>query len=134
MKTYPIAIHKEKNSCYGVTVPDMPGCFSAGDTLEEALEQAKEAIVFHAEGLAEDGLPIPKIHPIEKHFKNPDYKDAIWAAVSVDLDAFEGKSVRLNITLPEKIVKSGDAWAKRHSMTRSRFLATAAKEYMLAHA
>lgn len=29
---YPIAIHKDKNSCYGVTIPDLPGCFSAGDT------------------------------------------------------------------------------------------------------
>ena len=33
---YPIVIHKDPESCYGVTVPDLPGCFSAGNTVEEA--------------------------------------------------------------------------------------------------
>ena len=35
---YPVVIHKDPESDYGVTVPDLPGCFSAGETLDEALE------------------------------------------------------------------------------------------------
>ncbi len=40
---YPIVVHKEKGSDYGVTVPDLPGCFSAGGTLDEALAMACDA-------------------------------------------------------------------------------------------
>ena len=41
---YPVVIHKDKASDYGVTVPDLPGCFSAGDTMEDALTSVIEAI------------------------------------------------------------------------------------------
>ena len=64
-------------------MPDLPGCFSAGDTLEEALAMAKEAIEFHTEGLLEDGDPIPERQSFEHHRHNPDYVDGIWAVVAV---------------------------------------------------
>ena len=51
---YPVVIHKDVESAYGVSVPDLPGCFSAGDTLEEAVESAQEAIACHLEGLLMD--------------------------------------------------------------------------------
>ena len=51
---YPVVIHKDVESIYGVTVPDLPGCFSAGETLEEAGESAQEAIACHLEGLLMD--------------------------------------------------------------------------------
>ena len=47
---YPIVIRKQKRSDYGVTVPDLPGCFSAGKTLDDALAMAREAIELHLEG------------------------------------------------------------------------------------
>ena len=43
---YPVVIHKDKKSDYGLTVPDLPGCFSAGKTFDEALENSKEASFF----------------------------------------------------------------------------------------
>ena len=46
---YPIVVHTDDGSSYGVTVPDLPGCFSAGDTLDEAFEMAREAIFGHIE-------------------------------------------------------------------------------------
>ena len=53
---YPIAVEKgSETEAYGVTVPDIKGCFSAGDTFEEALNNVKEAIAGHLEILAEDG-------------------------------------------------------------------------------
>ncbi len=51
---YPVAIQKDKDSCYGVTVPDIPGCFSAGESLDEAMNNVQEAISSHLEILAED--------------------------------------------------------------------------------
>ena len=56
---YPIVLHKDRDSDYGVTVPDLPGCFSAGKTVDEALAMAKEAIELHLEGLIHEGQPIP---------------------------------------------------------------------------
>jgi predicted RNase H-like HicB family nuclease len=69
---YPVVIHKDRKSDYGVTVPDLPGCFSAGETMEEALTHAVEAIECHLEGLLLDGDEIPQAQPIEKHLKNRD--------------------------------------------------------------
>ncbi len=82
---YPVVIHKDRKSDYGVTVPDLPGCFSAGDTMEEALTNAVEAIECHLEGLLLDGDEIPQAQPVEEHLKNRDYAGGTWALVSVDL-------------------------------------------------
>ena len=51
LRHYPIVIHKESDGTYGVTVPDLPGCITAGATLEEAQDQAAEAIQCHIEGM-----------------------------------------------------------------------------------
>jgi predicted RNase H-like HicB family nuclease len=45
---------------WGVTVPDLPGCISAGETLEEADHCVREAIELHIEGMLEDGVPVPE--------------------------------------------------------------------------
>ena len=84
---YPVVIHKDPESCYGVTVPDLPGCFSAGDTVVDALMQAVEAIECYLEGLLLDDEPIPNPRDITFHAKNPDYADGLWETVSVDLAA-----------------------------------------------
>jgi predicted RNase H-like HicB family nuclease len=62
---YPIYIHKDPDSAYGVTVPDVPGCFSAGDTMEEAILNATEAIECHIEGLLVDGEDYPTPQSLE---------------------------------------------------------------------
>ncbi len=78
-------IHKDEESGYGVTVPDLPGCFSAGDTLEEAIESAREAVACHIEGLLMDGEPVPEQTPLEKGPASDD-EDGIRALVRVDAD------------------------------------------------
>jgi predicted RNase H-like HicB family nuclease len=82
---YPIAIHKDPETDYGVVVPDLPGCFSAGSTIDEALLMAREAIELHTQCLLEDGLEVPLPSDIEKLRQQPDFADAIWAIVSVDI-------------------------------------------------
>src|SRR6267154_24915 len=63
---YPIVIETgDAKHAFGVVVPALPGCFSAGDTLDEALSNAREAILLHLEGLLDDGKPFPVPMPIE---------------------------------------------------------------------
>jgi len=56
---YPVVIHKDVNSDYGVTFPDIPGCFSFGKSIEEALAMSQEAAECHIEGILFDSEPIP---------------------------------------------------------------------------
>jgi len=127
---FPIVIHKEKDSDYGVTVPDLPGCFSAGSTMDETLAMAKEAIELHLEGLCEEGLPIPEPESVEQHRRNPDFRDGIWAVVSVDTGNLRLKAKRINITMPQRVLDAIDRYARRHNETRSGLLAKAAASYM----
>lgn len=71
---YPIVIHKDPESTFGVTVPDLPGCFSAGDTLDEALRMSQEAIELHIEGLLEDNDAVPMPHSIDEHQDSKEYQ------------------------------------------------------------
>ncbi|HHT9120478.1 MAG TPA: type II toxin-antitoxin system HicB family antitoxin [Candidatus Hypogeohydataceae bacterium YC41] len=62
MKTkFKIILEKEKRGSYTVFVPALPGCHTQGDTIEEALKNAREAIECYIESLKKDGLPIPTV-------------------------------------------------------------------------
>lgn len=130
---YPIVIHKDKDTDFGVTVPDVAGCFSAGDTLEEAIDMAREAIECHLEGMLMDGEAIPVPSSIEIHQQNKDFSDGVWALVDIDLSKLSIKSKRVNITIPERLLNAVDHYAKRHGESRSGLLAQAVTEYMAAH-
>ena len=121
---YPVVLHTDDGESYGVMVPDIEGCFSAGDSIEDAMANVKEAIEGHLEILAEDEMTIPEAGRIADHQNNPDYEGGIWALVDVDVTPFLGKSERINITLPilllrkiDKLVESDPA-----HRTRSGFL------------
>ena len=113
-----------------MTVPDLPGCFSGGDTLEEALTASQEAILSHIEVLLMDGHAVPKRRPIEEHRSNEDYADGVWALVDADVSKLSGKRVRVNITLPERVLAIVDEAAKREGETRSGLLVRAALGYV----
>ena len=107
----------------------LPGCFSAGDTLEEALEMGREAILGHIETLLMDGQPIPEQQPWEVHRADPYYADGLWALVEVDLSRVSGKTKRVNITMPAPILALTNEAARRESESRSGFLARLILEY-----
>ncbi|WP_419941370.1 type II toxin-antitoxin system HicB family antitoxin [Candidatus Palauibacter sp.] len=127
---FPIVIHKDAETGYGVTVPDLPGCFSAGDTLEGAIEAAAEAAACHIEGLLMDGEPIPERAALETHQSNEDYQDGVWAIVAVDIAKLSSRSSRVNITIPARVLTIVDQAAVREGETRSGFLARAALSYL----
>jgi predicted RNase H-like HicB family nuclease len=130
---YPVVIHKDPDSDYGVTIPDLPGCFSAGETVDDALLQAVEAIETHIEGLLLDGEVVPTPKTIEYHHANPNYADGLWAFVAVDVSKLSGKSKRVNITIPERLLSLMDDYAARRGETRSGLIAEATMEYIATH-
>jgi len=124
---YPIALHKDVDSCYGVTVPDLPGCFSAGESIDEAVMNAQEAIAGHLEILAEDGLIAPAPSTIDRHSVLPEYQGAVWAFAEVDITPFLGGTEKATVTLPKLLIKKIDAAvAGGKAKSRSAFLADSA--------
>jgi predicted RNase H-like HicB family nuclease len=124
----PVVLHKDPDSVYGVTVPDIPGCFSAGASVAQALDNVRQALVLHFEGLVADEDPLPTVQSIDAHIQNPDFEGGVWAVVEFDITPYFGKAVRFNATLPERLLERIDAKVKadhRYS-SRSGFLATAA--------
>lgn len=71
----------------GLWFPDLPGCFSAGDDVDEALHNAGEAIVLYAETLAKDGRPLPAPRSIGELKQDaevaPDLRDHLVALVEM---------------------------------------------------
>ena len=57
---YLILIEGGPPSNYSAWSPDLPGCVATGDTVEDVERRMREAVAFHLEGLAEDGIPIPE--------------------------------------------------------------------------
>jgi len=127
---FPVVLHTDDGVRYGVIVPDLPGCFSAGDTFDEALDSVREAIELHLEGLIEEGGDVPVPRAIAAHRANPDFADGVWAAVDIDVSRYEGKAEEINITIPRRLLVKIDEYAKSHGSTRSRFLAEAARAAM----
>ena len=81
---YPVAIEAvDPKSAFGVIVPDLPGCFSAGDTYLEALANAREAILLHIQSLADMGLSSPKGRSIDDYKDAPEYQGWSWDVVEV---------------------------------------------------
>ena len=127
---YPIVIYKDKKSGYEVTVPDLPGCFSAGDTLEDAIDSVHEAIACHIEGLLIDGEPIPAQKSLEVHQANKDYRNGIWALADFDFSKLSSKAKRVNITVPAWVLAIVDQVAVQEGNTRSGLLVRAALSYV----
>ncbi|KXX64202.1 type II toxin-antitoxin system HicB family antitoxin [Marichromatium gracile] len=127
---FALALHTDDGVAYGVTVPDLAGCFSAGESLDAAIEAAREAIDAHVELLMEEGTDIPSTRPLAEHQANPDLAGAVWAFVDVPVERYFGPAEKINITVPRRLLRSIDAHAKARHLSRSAFLAQAAREAM----
>jgi predicted RNase H-like HicB family nuclease len=117
-------LHKDRNSDFGVSFPDFPGCITAGKTLDEAHRLAAEALAFHIAGMVEDGDTIPTASALDDLTDDPARKDAVAFLVHVDPDT--DRTVRINITAREKQLERIDQLARQSGMTRSAYLVHAA--------
>lgn len=131
---YAIIFANEKNGeGYLVSVPDLPGCTVSVDSIDLGLEKITKNIKSHLAILAEYGEKIPNALGVDKHRKtyadeNPHtHSLAFWAIVDIDITAYLGKSHKINVTLPELLIKQIDDRVNKSSAykTRSGFIASA---------
>lgn len=122
MASYIGLIRKDPDSDFGVDFPDFPGCVTAGATLEEARRMAQEALERHVQGMLEDGDELPVPGPLDAIMADPNNGDAV--AFLVTLPETADRSVRVNITLPERLLRRID----ERAANRSAFLARAAEK------
>ncbi len=116
--------HDPKKSVYGIMFPDFPGCVSAADTFEGVIANGTEALALHVDLMREEGVAVPPASDLaEIKTTGEDWIEWEGATVTtIPLIKFQGKAVRINITLDAGLVKEIDA----ASDNRSGFLAEAA--------
>jgi len=131
MKRYIALFEYDENGGYAVTFPDLPECASAGDDYAEAYRMSHDALSLHLEGLEAEGYPIPEPRTMEQIMA--EWEDwAEWEKnykfLVVPVAAFPAneKSVRVNVMLPERILRRIDAVSKN----RSAFLSCAAERML----
>ena len=128
---YAIAIEPgTATAAFGVAVPDLPGCFSAGDSVEEAYDNAVEAIEGFCELLAKDGKDLPARKSLSQWQTDPDYAGWVWGMVDADVEKFFGPAEKINITVPPVTLREIDRFAGQQGLTRSAFLVRAAEVMM----
>ena len=132
MSTHYVAvIEKEPDSAFGVWLPDVEGCFSAGDTLEKAVANAAGALRQHTEALESAGRRLAAPRAVDDILRDKDVKAAVKTGAllfAVPLLADAGRTVRINISLDKALVDQIDAAASTRGLTRSAFIAQATRE------
>jgi predicted RNase H-like HicB family nuclease len=126
MRQYIALIHKDADSDFGVSFPDLPGCVTAGFDLDDARRMAEEALALHLAGMAEDDEPIPEPSSLEAVMAERENRDAV--AILVKGPPATAKAVRVNMTIPEDDLEQIDKFAAEQGYTRSGFLVHAAKQ------
>ena len=126
-----IALVDGKKGAYGVVIPDLPGCYAMGKTIEEALRNAAGAAVAWAEVARADGERIPPPRPAEAVRADHGVAEALasdsfMATVPLVLDS--GRPAKANLSLDAGLLEAIDEAAKAKGLTRSAFIASAARE------
>lgn len=127
MQVYYPAIIERAAEGFSVFFPDLPGCTSAGTTIQAAAVSAGEALAFHLAGMIEDGDTIPDPTALDRIAVDPEASETGRLLVATEKP---GKSVRLSITMDEALIGAID----RVAANRSGFLAEAARAALAARA
>jgi predicted RNase H-like HicB family nuclease len=126
-----VALVDGHSGAYGVVVPDLPGCSSGGATVDEALSNTQEAVSLWADEMSAQGGEIPTPRAMEAAISDPDIAAAVGAGAVlalVPLVRNSGQPMRANISLDRGLLEAIDEAAAARGLTRSAFLATAARE------
>jgi predicted RNase H-like HicB family nuclease len=108
---------------YGVVAPDLPGCFSAGDSLDEAISNAEEAAAVWIDAALDEGEPIPPASALETLRDDPRFAGWSFGVINVGEEIFENDPARVNVSLPRRVLARLDAQAKAAGKTRSGYIA-----------
>lgn len=128
MNTYLAYVYKDPHSAFGVSFPDLPGCYGAGDSYDEAIANAKVSLREYAEAINEDGGSMPKPRTHGDLAANATEKiEMAKAAFIIEVPlVFGGPRKRINVSLDAGILAAIDAYAEAAGTTRSAFLAEVA--------
>jgi predicted RNase H-like HicB family nuclease len=135
MARYIAVIEVTEDGEYQAYFPDAPGCIAAGDTEEEVVDSAVEALAEWAADERASGRAIPKPRSYVELLRSGEYglgKGGMIATLPLLLES--GKSARANVSLDSGLLADIDEAAARHNITRSSFLAAAARERLKAGA
>ncbi|MFA7597225.1 MAG: type II toxin-antitoxin system HicB family antitoxin [Novosphingobium sp.] len=123
MKYYYAIVHKEPDSAYGVEFPDLPGCFSAADTMEEVLPNACEALELWFDDQKETAPR--RLDEIQDMARDQLADGAFVIAVPRIIN--DHRVSRINISVERGILDAIDKAAAERHLTRSAFIAQAAR-------
>lgn len=129
---YVIAIEPgdSNNPDFGVIIPDLPGCYAQGRNLDEAIKDAKESAEGWLEEMLDRGEPAPKASSFsDLVVAHPEWKEWLWAAIDIDLSQMGDVKERVNIILPQRILRRLDALSKEAGDSRSGFIAKMVMSY-----
>ena len=116
MSRYPAYIDGEKGA-YGVTFPDLPGIVAMGNTIDEAMVNAEEALRDYALEAEKDNVAIIPPSDLERARPGPGQ-----ALISIPLIRLSGRSVRRHMTMDEGVASFIDSEARRRGMTRTAYV------------
>lgn len=131
MRYYTAIVHKEDDSAYGLTFPDLPGCFAAADTWDDIPARAAEAL-----DLWFEDQPDVQPMPMDEIRSMPDVATEIASGatiMSVPYIAADAALARVNISIERGLLRAIDETAKARKMTRSSFLASVARHELVGH-
>lgn len=130
---FPLYLHRADSGGFSGFVPDIVGCYFAGESFDAAIADAEGAIDAHLSFLAEERKSdMPVASGIDAHLNDEDCQGGFWAFIDVDMTRYNGRAVKLNITLPEHLLVRIDNYVKNHKGygSRSGFFAELASREM----
>jgi predicted RNase H-like HicB family nuclease len=121
---YPVTIETGSDiAAFGIVVPDLPGCFSAGDTIDQAMGNVEEAIDLWIEAALDAGQEIPAPSTLDAIQARPEFTGWAFGVVTIDPAALDDRIERVNITIPRRVLYRLDQRAKAAGETRSGYIA-----------
>jgi predicted RNase H-like HicB family nuclease len=132
-----VALVEGERASFGLIFPDLPGCVAMGKTMDEVVRLGTEALSEWVIDVVSDGLKLPRARTMDQLFKDPEVQEdlargSVFVSIPLILDC--GRSARANISLDAGLLNAVDEEAQRHGVTRSAFLAAAAREKIKASA
>ncbi len=121
---FPMIIYKSENSAYGGLLPDFPGCYPMGETLDELLADVQGAVETWMEG--EDPSIFPAPASLEVVQASPDAKNRTLVLVDVNTSFLDSATERVNITVPRYALSAIDRLAKAQGLSRSAYMVRSA--------
>ena len=123
MQAYIGIVHKDPDRAWGIHFPDVPGCFSAADELDDLPREASEALALHLEDMeAPEPRPMSEIRAVAED----DLAEGAFL-LAVPVIRLSGRMTRANISIDAGLLSSIDDVAKERGLTRSAFLADLAR-------